>query len=269
MKRKALFAILALSTIIACTSLSSAKTISGKDFIEVPILLYHSISEKPAKDPGILPASSFEKEMKIINDNNYSTYFASEIPKMLEGKERIGKKPITLTFDDGYESFYTIAFPLLKKHGLKSTIFIIKNRIGKKGYLTMRELREISQSGIVEIGAHTISHKNLGKIGINEARVEITESKKSLEKDLNITVKTFAYPYGSFNKAVEKEVKKAGFTAAFAILQPTVKHPVKELYRLHRINAGKFKQEMQKFLETGKIKFLRKHFAKSQKTRTA
>ena len=85
---------------------------------------------------------------------------------LFEDLDRIGEieKPVMLTFDDGYDDNYTELFPLLKKYNVKATIFVIVNDIGKRHKLTEAQIREMSDSGLVSIQSHTMSHGYLDEM---------------------------------------------------------------------------------------------------------
>jgi peptidoglycan/xylan/chitin deacetylase (PgdA/CDA1 family) len=111
---------------------------------------------------------------------------------------------------------------------------IDKNSI-KKFLLTWDELIEMNNNG-VEIGAHTMSHPVLAEIPLEEAKYEISESKRILEQKLNTKVKMFAYPYGyieSYNDKIKNHVKETGFLCACSLHEQSNE---KDLYALGRIN---------------------------------
>ncbi len=212
--------------------------------IKIPILMYHYVeyvadsNDKGKKNLDINPAV-FEYQLKTLKEHNYSTYFVRDIPGILDQKTQVSSTSAVLTFDDGYEDFYLNALPLLKKYQMKGTIYVVNNFIGRSGYLTKSELREIVDSGVVEIGAHTLDHMYLkgGKTSVVQEEIEL--SKAGLEELLGIKVETFAYPYGAFDESTLKIVKNASFSAAVSVI-PGNLHSTNELYYLSRIRAGSF-----------------------------
>ena len=109
------------------------------------------------------------------------------------------KCSLALTFDDGYEDFYTDAYPLLKKYNLKGTLYVIINRLDTPGYVTKGQVKEMADSGLVEIGSHTFNHPDLRTKRLKDAIFEIKYSRRELKKISGRDVPTFAYPYGYFN----------------------------------------------------------------------
>jgi peptidoglycan/xylan/chitin deacetylase (PgdA/CDA1 family) len=118
------------------------------------------------------------------------------------------EKMAIITFDDGWESQYKNAKPILDKYNFKATFYVIGNDIGKDGRLGWPEIKQLQNEGH-EIGSHSMSHVNLDKISPGEQEYEIAESKKYLE-DNGIVVNGFSYPFnsGDDDKYVLDEVSK-------------------------------------------------------------
>ncbi len=212
--------------------------------IKLPIIMYHYVEY--VKDPkdtirkslDVTPYS-FEKQLATLKNNGYQTYFVKDIPDILAGKTIVSSRSAILTFDDGYEDFYTDAFPLLKKYQLKGTIYIVYNFIGRHGFMNEKELKEVIASGLVELGSHTLDHLSLKSLPTMFAKKQIFDSKALLEKMFGITVDSFAYPYGTFNKSVEDLVRQAGYRDAVSVISGKTQSQ-NNLYYLSRIRAGYF-----------------------------
>ena len=168
------------------------------------ILTYHSIDDSGSVIS--ISAAEFARHMKSLAMSGISVVPLQEVQK------RPGC--VALTFDDGYESFRTIAAPLLERYGFPATVFIVSGFCGADnqwpgqgaGIPTLRlmdwdEVREISHRGF-EIGAHTVRHPNLCGLASNEAAREMLECKESIEEQLHCSVNQFAYPYGKIPKDV-------------------------------------------------------------------
>lgn len=215
-----------------------------KESIRLPILMYHyieyikDVNDIIRKRLDISP-DIFESHLKTLQREKYDTYFVKDIPDILEGKIPYASKSAVLTFDDGYEDFYTIVFPLLKKYQMKATIYIIYDNIGRRGFLDEKEIRELIGSGLVEIGSHTLDHIYLKLSPKTVAKKQIFESKKLLEERFGIKVFTFAYPYGAFSQEVVNMVKEAGYKAAVSVI-PGVYQSDENRYFLSRIRPGVF-----------------------------
>lgn len=104
--------------------------------------------------------------------------------------------------DDGYEDNYTNLFPLLKKYNAKATIFVVTDTIGTPNHLTEAEIREMSESGLVEFGSHTQSHPRLSMLDDAALAQELEDSRARLEEICGKPVLTLAYPYSDFDQHV-------------------------------------------------------------------
>lgn len=134
-------------------------------------------------------------------------------------------RPVMLTFDDGYEDFYTQAFPALQALGCKALCFVVVDRIGKTNEWTrmpaMGQRRLLSSAQIQEMhrhgfqfGSHTATHPFLSRAPDFELRREVRDSKSRLEDLLGAEVSCFAYPYGEVDMRIRSAVGEAGYKLA-------------------------------------------------------
>jgi len=216
--------------------------------IKLPILLYHYLEPDNTKDAlraGMtVTPEQFDKQLKFINDSGYKTITMSETAAKLNGFSS-KEKYMALTFDDGYRDFYDYAFPILKKYQMKATVYVIYDAINAPDYLSEDMIKEMTSSGLIEIGSHALDHKKLTSLNIIEAKRQIFLSKELFAKRFKIPVTTFAYPYGSFNKTIADFVKKAGYTAAISIIPGEIQSEA-NLFYLSRMrpnnNLASFKR---------------------------
>lgn len=172
--------------------------------VKIPILMYHGVLDKAWGDTTLfVKIQDFEEQMHFLKDNGYTALFLSEINNASEYE-----KPIIITFDDGYRDVYEYAFPILKKNSLKANFFVITDGINKEVFVTNDMIKEMSNSGIVEIGSHTFSHQVLSGVDEKTQEFELKKSKEDLEKLLGKDITTIAYPYGGYNDTTLKLVKK-------------------------------------------------------------
>lgn len=190
--------------------------------LTIPVFMYHHVRpitngmSKSDIDSSIDP-KLFEAQLKEIQKLGYQTIFLSDIPKMLYGEIPIQKKVVALTFDDGYENFYTYAYPLLQKYQDKAEIFLIANFHGKKGtltYLTEAEVKNMLPSGLIEVGSHTLWHPALQTLTETQQRSQIVGSKDALFASYQQPITMFNYPAGTYNAMTLKVVKAAGYWGA-------------------------------------------------------
>lgn len=178
----------------------------------VPILMYHHIGE----DANWLFVSkeTFVGQMDYLTQKGYQTVTLIDLVASLQSGQILPPKPIILTFDDGYRDFYENAYPVLKAHNFKATIFAISQHVGGSAYVTWEQLREMVGSGLVTVGDHTLSHPSLPILSEERLKDEIVSAKNILEAQLGTTINVFSYPYGGSNGEVEKILKESAFMAA-------------------------------------------------------
>lgn len=170
--------------------------------LRVPILYYHSISDKPI---GIRELSvtvmDFEAQMRYLAENGYTAITFADLDNFTSFD-----KPVIITLDDGYADNYSSAYPILKKYGLQATIFVISGLIDTVGYLTREEMAEMTD--IISFQGHTVKHENLTKLSPKLLETELTVPKDTICAITNEPVYVFAYPTGYYNDAVLDAVSK-------------------------------------------------------------
>ncbi len=221
---------------------TSSATINEK--VKIPIIMYHyveyvkDINDLIRKKLNINPAL-FDGHLKGLKEAGYKTYFVKDVSDILDGKINYSTQSAMLTFDDGYEDFYTDVFPLLKKYQMKATMYIVYDFIGRKGFMNEEEIKEILASGLVELGSHTLDHLYLKYLPESTQRKQVIESKQKLEETFGIKVKTFAYPYGAFSEETVNFVKEAGYIAAVTVI-PGMQQSKENLFYISRVRPGIF-----------------------------
>ncbi|WP_297569802.1 polysaccharide deacetylase family protein [uncultured Anaerovibrio sp.] len=180
-----------------------------------PILEYHIVQEKNpdrAYEYNVPPAD-FEQQLDYLQQEGYTTISIRDFLRAKKGLQELPEKPIILTFDDGYESNYTELLPILEKRGLKATIFMVTNDIGRERYMSWDQLKDIQHRG-VEIGSHTANHLPLTEMSLSEARDEVKLSKLLMEWNGMDTIYTFSYPNGKYSEELLKVLKEEEYLAA-------------------------------------------------------
>lgn len=210
--------------------------------IYIPILLYHYVEY--VKDEGdtirkslnIIPAV-FDEEVKTLKNAGYTFLTPKDLADILDEKMGLPQRPVILTFDDGYRDFYTDVFPILKKYNVKAVAYIVPNFLNKPNNMDLWQLKEIVKSGLVEIGAHTMDHTYLAGLPLKRVKYEVEMSKNYLEKNLNVLVVSFAYPYGAFDNQAIDVVRNAGFKTAITTINGTLITDTNRFF-LYRIRPG-------------------------------
>jgi peptidoglycan/xylan/chitin deacetylase (PgdA/CDA1 family) len=201
------------------------------DYSYPRILMYHMVRESiPGKKFNSLRVSpaDFEKQVKYLHDNGWHSYTMEEA---IRQKKNLPSKSVVITFDDGYQDNLTNALPILKKYGFKATIYLVNDRHDRdwSGYrkaknegaglkdepkLSDDEVRELLDSGLIEIGAHTLTHANLNALNEEETRNEICASRDQIEAQFQIVCHSFAYPFGLYGPKDKKIVADCNYTNA-------------------------------------------------------
>jgi peptidoglycan/xylan/chitin deacetylase (PgdA/CDA1 family) len=215
--------------------------------------MYHRFIEDEA-EKGIhgtwIRLDVFEKHLQLIKRLGFETLnFQDFQEKGFIHRLTPGKKFLMITADDGYRDNLTRMLPLLKKYGMKAVVFIVSNETHNRWdtdhptnpdtrveLLTPEEIRRVDQSGVIEIGGHTLSHAKLDEITPEEQRLEIVENKKQLEAIVGHPLLCFAYPYGNLNESAKQEAQAAGYAFAVATDSgPRVLH--QDRFQIRRINV--------------------------------
>ncbi len=171
----------------------------------IPIFMYHWIKDDTGDYPypeNMVKIEELKRQMEYLKENNYDVIFTSEIDKVQHYK-----KPVILTFDDGWQDVYNIAFQYAKELNMKINMYIITDLVGTPGYCTLEQLKEMNESGLVEIDSHTLSHRYLAQLSEEEVKKELEESKIYLKENLGIESSVICYPSGSQNDMVQSIAK--------------------------------------------------------------
>ena len=143
---------------------------------------------------------------------------------------------VCLTFDDGYEDNYTYLFPLLKKYQTKVTIFAAQRSVfDGKPMLTPAQIKEMSDSGLVEFGSHTLNHIKLTSVSEEVADREIREGKAYIESITGKPCTSFCYPFGQFTDRDIALLKQHGIKCSFTCEKGIFR--ITDPYRIHRLSA--------------------------------
>src|SRR6202051_1516134 len=191
------------ATLYLCHPL--ARLLGPKSGPRVPILMYHSISDnlfaKPHPYYQINTAPNvFSQQMRWLRHSGYRTMDLPEMWAAMEDGQDLSKT-VVITFDDGYQDFYTDGLPVMKQCGFTATIFLATDRIQDTSvrvegadYLTWREVRELYAEGI-RFGSHTVAHPDLRSLGPEQIDYELGYSKETIEQKLGAPVESFSYPF--------------------------------------------------------------------------
>lgn len=201
-------------------SKTTAKWKTYDEPVQIPILMYHAVHVMDPSEASnanlIVDPDLFEAQIKALSKAGYYFLTPEEAYKAFTENALPAKKVVWLTFDDGNEDFYTIAYPILKKYKAKATNNIITGFVkkGNAGNLTVKQMKEMMAHGM-SFQSHTVNHPDLSTTDKATQKVELTDSIDFLENKLNTKVNTIAYPSGRYNQTtldLAKKTYKLGLT---------------------------------------------------------
>ncbi len=182
-----------------------------------PILGYHGLrtersNDRRNDDPYWVKESDFEIQMSIISEGGFNLLATDDIAKCRS--ENTSRRNLVITFDDGYESVYKIAFPILKEFALTATVFVISGFIGRQDYLNKRQILEMADHGI-DIQSHSATHPCLLDVTEKGIIEELSISKKAIEEILGKPVRGFAIPGGLYNRRICELAQDCGYDVVY------------------------------------------------------
>ncbi|HEY1392223.1 MAG TPA: polysaccharide deacetylase family protein, partial [Methylibium sp.] len=142
-----------------------------------------------------------------------------------EGRQPLPRRSVVITIDDGYESVYRYAFPLLRKYGFPATLFVYTDFIGAREGLSWAQLQELAASGLIDIEAHSKTHRNLIERAAGEdderyrqdIEMEAKAPRELLERRLGVKIRNYAYPYGDANETVLAALARQQYQLAVTV----------------------------------------------------
>ncbi len=173
--------------------------------------MYHRFEENKYPSTNI-KMDIFKKHMSLINERGYNFFH----PKEFQEKFFVAKKEkeILLTIDDAFSSFYNNAWPYLKKNKIPFILFVSTEHIGKTGYMTWSQIKEIENEEFGFIGNHSHSHDYLINFTFDEFKSDIDKSIKIFTNNLGYNPRYFSYPFGEYSLKQKNYIKNK-FDIAF------------------------------------------------------
>jgi len=209
----------------------------------VPILTYHKVGD--TEEAYSVAPAAFERQMGHLAAAGYTAVSLADLADYMAGGKTLPAKPVVITFDDGYADNFTAALPILEKHGMKATVFIITDFVGQEGYMTWEQVRALQARGM-EIGSHTLAHRALTSLPPAERQRDVRASKEALEWRLGRPAAFLSYPFGEYDAAMFAILQQAGYRGA-CTTAPGLNKPGDNLYALKRINIHRSRLGMWEF----------------------
>lgn len=223
----------------------------GLDSVNGPkviVLNYHKIDNMHIS-LSVKP-EDFERQMKYLTEHNFHSITPQELYAALVDGAELPENPVLITFDDGYMDNYTNAYPILKKYGLKATIFVITGFLDRAqpGYFTWGQAAEMEASGLINIESHTVTHTSLTDLTEEQVKMELERSKNDIERRLGKQVDFLAYPTGTYNLHIAALVKEVGYKGAFTVKYGNVDR-ASNVFAIERVPVFHTENTYRSFLE--------------------
>ena len=189
----------------------------------VVILAYHKVQSRPELGGTWLTPRAFRRQMEVISSSGLPVLYLTDYLEALGRGGETGRG-VVLTFDDGYESVYTGAWPVLRELGFPATVFLVTGSMGRPNdwemplargafsHLSWDQAREMGADGLVRFGSHGVSHRELTALSDGELEEELRESRRAIAEELGRAPEAFCYPFGRFDQRVLRALREAGYT---------------------------------------------------------
>lgn len=216
----------------------------------VPVLMYHVISAPPAGTPypqlWVGPAA-FAAQMTRLEATGYTGVTLKRVYDAWHGRGNLPRRPVVVSFDDGYESQHRSALPVLRRLGWPGVLNLKLNALDVKGGLRSSEVEDLIRAGW-EIDSHTFTHPDLPTLGPSRLRREVEASRAEIRRRFGVPADFFCYPAGRYDAASEAAVRRTGYLGA-TTTEPGLAGPERpfELRRLRVVrgeSAGGVTQQM-------------------------
>jgi len=206
----------------------------------VPILMYHVIAAPPpgAPFPGLyVVPSEFAAQMQALKDAGWHAVTLDEVQAYWQRGVSLGPgKPIVVSFDNGYQSQYTQALPVLRRLGWVGDENIqLTGLPPSQGGLSQAQIRGLVTAGW-ELDTQGISHADLITLDGAQLHDQVAVARRTVQQRFGVPVNWFCYPSGHYDATVIAAVKSAGFTGSTTVV-PGWAHPSEDRYRLHRLRV--------------------------------
>lgn len=203
----------------------------------IPVLMYHELGDPAgAWSQLYVDPDDFRRQMEYLKTHGYHTLTLAEAVDVWSGRRSAPEKPVVITFDDGYESAYAVALPVLRANGQVATLFLQAGLLNRPHALTDAMVESWLAAGN-ELGSHTMTHPDLRQVSNKRLTEEVAGSRTFLAQRFKVVVRTFAYPSGRYDARVIAAVKEAGYVAAVTT-NPGLARP-DERYTLRRIRINR------------------------------
>lgn len=204
----------------------------------VPILMYHVITKAPPDAPYpdlYVSSADFSKQMRWLERHGYTAVTQHDVWAHWQRGAALPRKPIVISFDDGYRSVYETALPLMRARSWPGVLNLTVKNLRVAGGLTPYNVRTLIDSGW-ELASHSVTHPNLPSLSDRELAREVTRSRAILRSRFDVPVAFFCYPAGRYDSRVIRAVRRAGYLGATTTVEGLARPD--EPYELRRVRVS-------------------------------
>jgi len=238
------FIVLILILLLVLTSKSLGTTLNNQNKNNgIITLMYHRFNENKYPSTNI-KNEIFIEHLKEIDNLQIEFITFEKFEKIIN--TAIDKSYLLLTIDDAFESFYLNAWPVLKNKKIPFILFVSTREVGKYGYMTWEQIKEIAANDLVTIGNHSHSHDYLIDWKDDRIKSDLETSDKIFKKKLGYSPKIFSYPFGEYSSNLKKIVKDLNFKFAFGQHSGVI-DPTKDFLELPRFPINEKYGELKRF----------------------
>jgi peptidoglycan/xylan/chitin deacetylase (PgdA/CDA1 family) len=235
------FAALTAITLFAGTPATEGRLPAAHrpDSVSVPILIYHVIAPAPAGAPfpGLyVPAAQFASQMEALAAAGYNAVTLDQVWRAWHGEAELPARPVVISFDNGYRTQYTRAFPVLRRLGwVGDENLQLSGLPPAQGGLSVEQIRGLV-SAHWELDTQGYSHVDLIGLSSAQLRFQIAAAGTTIRRRFHVRADWFCYPSGDYNATVVAEVRAAGYVGATTVASGWAR-PGEDPYRLPRLRV--------------------------------
>lgn len=203
----------------------------------VPVLMYHDIARPdggPIYSGLFVRPRTFMRQLRWLARHRFKGVTLARVEAAWAGRARLPRRPIVISFDDGYRGVYEHAFRRLRRHRWPAVLNLATGNLSFAGGLSPRRVRRLLRSGW-ELASHTIHHERLRGASRAMLHTEVSGSRTFLRRLFGVPVRNFAYPEGRWDAHAVRAVRAAGYSGALGIT-PGLARPG-ERFHLDRIRV--------------------------------
>ena len=206
-------------------------------------IMYHRFDEEKYPSTNI-QLEIFKEQLKIIDEQGIKFIHPKNFKQSLSNNKK--ERKILLTIDDGLQSFYNNAWPILKKKEIPFILFVNTREVGSFNYMDWNQIKEIHQSEFAEIGNHSHSHEYLVNESPEVIRKDIVKSINIFKNKLGTNSKFFSYPFGEYSLEFKEIIKDLEFEFAFGQHSGVIDE-TKDFWELPRFPINEKYGELKRF----------------------